>query len=270
MECCIMDDSLLRIIQISDTHLFEDPDKILLGVKTQESFEAVVDLLKSEAGNIDLILHSGDMSQDGSEASYIRIANSFKQFNVPVYCVPGNHDNPKIMAGIYPRGIISNDRHILLKNWHIILLNSQKPGKVEGHLEQSQLNYMQQCLQAYPEHNAIIVFHHQPVPVGSRWLDNHVVTNAAEFWKVISMYPKVNIILFGHVHQENELTWNGIRCFSTPSTCIQFKCKQDNFELEKLPPGYRWIHLHEDGRFETGVRRVAEYIGFFDINAKGY
>lgn len=260
----------LRIIQISDTHLYADPLKALLGVPSQKSLEAVIQLLQKEAGPIDLILHSGDLSQDGSEASYIRLAEMLKIFNVPVYCVPGNHDNAKVMNVLYPRETISNHKHIVLKNWHMILLNSQKPGAVEGYLDSTQLQYLQHCLQAYPEHQAVIVFHHQPVPVGAQWLDNLGLTNADEFWETISHYPKVNTILFGHVHQEFERTVNGVYCCSPPATCFQFKRQQDTFGLEDLPQGYRWVHLYENGRVESGVKRLAHYIGEFDAQAKGY
>jgi 3',5'-cyclic-AMP phosphodiesterase len=265
-----MDDIPLRMIQISDIHLFADKDTALLGVKTQESFTAVIDLLQSEAGAIDLILLSGDLSQDGSDAAYSRIANLLKTFNVPIYYVPGNHDNTEVMSLIFTRETISNGNHIIFKNWHIILLNSRIPGKVEGVLDQSQLNYLQDCLQKYPKHHAIVVLHHQPVPVGSKWLDNLGLKNADDFWQLISHYHNVNTILFGHVHQAFEQEVHGVKCYSAPATCIQFKRKQDHFGLEKLPPGYRWVHLHEDGRLETGVQRVAEYVGIFDSHAKGY
>jgi len=43
-----MDETPLRIVQISDTHLHSDSEKKILGVTTQESFEAVIKLLKEK------------------------------------------------------------------------------------------------------------------------------------------------------------------------------------------------------------------------------
>lgn len=266
-----MDSVPLKIIQISDTHVYSDAERELLGVKTQEGFQAVLDLIRAEeADNIDLILHTGDLSQDGTEAAYTRIAECLQSFNVPVYCIPGNHDNAKMMAQVYPLATISNNRHIILKNWHIILLDSQIPTAVAGYLDPSQLNFLQSCLQAYPEHQALIAFHHHPLPVGCYWLDKIGLTNADEFWNIISHYPKINTVLFGHVHQVYENLFHHIKCYSAPSTCFQFMRKQDHFGIENLPPGYRWIHLYEDGRVETGIKRVPKYIGTFDSHAKGY
>ena len=265
-----MEDAPLRIIQISDMHLFAEEGRVLLGVNTEESFQAVIDHVQQHMNNKDLIILSGDISQDASESAYIRVADLMKKMNVPVYWVAGNHDDPNIMARIYPYETISNHRHIVLENWHIILLNSHKPKVVEGYLAQSELNYLQHCLQTYPEHYAIIVFHHQPIPVGCRWLDNLWLTNAKEFWQIISLYPQVKTILFGHVHQEFQQQVNGVACYSAPSTCIQFHRKQDEFGLENLPQGYRWIDLYADGHLKTGVERLAVYSGVFDSDAKGY
>lgn len=258
-----------RIIQISDIHLFADPNKELLGVKTQQGLQSVLDILTDES-DIAFILLSGDLSQDGSADAYKRLAEMLQPMHVPIYYVPGNHDNVKIMSAVFPHATISNHKHIVLKNWHFILLNSQIPGAVEGHLDKAQLSYLQHCLQTYPEHRAIIAFHHQPVSVGCQWLDNLGLDNADEFWKILSHYPAVHTVLYGHVHQGLDLKVGHIHCLSAPATCFQFKRHQDQFGLEKLPPGYRWIDLFDDGHLESGIKRVAEYVGVFDDGAKGY
>jgi 3',5'-cyclic-AMP phosphodiesterase len=265
-----MGNAPLRILQVSDTHLFADKEKALLGVQPQKSFEAVLDLMRQEAGKIDFIIHSGDLAQDYSRAAYMRIAEMLEQFNAPVYCVPGNHDDPNMMADVYPYGPVANNRHIVTGNWQIILLDSHKPDAVEGHINPPQLNFLQGCLQTYREHHAIVLFHHQPVSVGSKWLDKLSLTNADEFWQIIFKFPKVKNVFFGHVHQEFVQVFNDINCYSVPSTCFQFMRNQRYFGLENLPPGYRWINLHDDGRLETAVVRVAKYIGEFDARAKGY
>jgi 3',5'-cyclic-AMP phosphodiesterase len=265
-----MDMTPCRIIQISDTHLYADPKRVLMGVNVTESLEAVIDLLHREAGHLDLMIHSGDASQDGDELAYIHLADMLKSFNVPIYWVPGNHDNTRVMAYIYPRETVSNHKHIVLKHWHIILLNSQKPGAVEGWLDLSQLNYLQHCLQAYPEHHAIIAFHHPPLTIDVPWLDKLGLKNASEFWELISHYPRVKAVLFGHVHQDIERVIKGVRCYSAPATCFQFARHQDHFELENTPPGYRWLDLYPQGHLETGVNRVDHYVGEFDAHAKGY
>ncbi|EKD72277.1 MAG: hypothetical protein ACD_45C00717G0002 [uncultured bacterium] len=265
-----MSDAPLRIVQISDIHLYGNKEKALLGVKTQESFDALIQQLKLDKKPPDLILLTGDLSQDGSEASYTYIANTMKTFPIPVYYVPGNHDNAQVMTHVYPRENITHHKHIVLAHWHIILLNSQKPGAVEGYLDRTELSFLQHCLQMYPEHYAIIAFHHHPILVGSTWLDKLGLINADDLWAILAHFPKVHSILFGHVHQEHTGKKNHINYFSAPSTCIQFKPNSPTFALDNLPPAYRWIELHPNGKLDTGIKRIPKYIGEFDANAKGY
>lgn len=262
----------LKILQITDTHLFRDSTRSLLGVNTDESLRAVLSEIQTttDTKNFDLILLTGDLAQDGSEAAYERLAQLLEPFKLPVYCLVGNHDDLNILSKVYPCGNIKCENHIVFPKWHLILLNSQLPGQVQGYLDQSQLNFLRQCLNSHPNHYAVILFHHQPTAVGAKWLDALGIENANEFWKIIADYPKVNLVSFGHVHQEFDKKINGIQCFATPSTCIQFKRGQDHFGLENLPPGYRWLNLFPDGHIESGVHRIPEYIGVFDDKAKGY
>src|SRR5690349_10222369 len=97
-----MKKDFLRIIQISDMHLFGDRKGVLLGVNTNDSFQAVVDLILPEKNNLDLILLTGDLAQDGSFEAYRSIAEILQVFNVPIYFIPGNHDDDNVMNKAYP------------------------------------------------------------------------------------------------------------------------------------------------------------------------
>jgi Icc protein len=259
-----------RIVQISDMHVFADKEAALLGVKTYESLSALVHLLKNDPRPPDVIILSGDLSQDRSEASYQNIVDIFQDFKIPIYYFPGNHDDGLLMARFFPQGSISSVKNVLLGEWQLILLDSQKYGAVEGYLPDLQLEFMQECLRNYPGHHAIVALHHQPVPVGCEWVDNLGLKNADTFWDIIKQYPQVKNVLFGHVHQEFVGHKNGVNLYCTPSTCIQFKPKIPTFALDNLPPAYRWIDLKEHGELVTGIVRCAEYIGTFDPTAKGY
>jgi Icc protein len=97
-----------------------------------------------------------------------------------------------------------------------------------------------------------------------------MVRYADEFWKILADFPKVNAVVFGHVHQTSEQKHQNVTCYSPPSTCIQFKRHQVDFALDEQNPGYRWLSLFEDGNIETGVKRIDKYIGKFETDSKGY
>mgnify|MGYP003641792039 CR=1 FL=1 len=262
----------IRFVQISDTHFFADENSKLLSVPTHQSFDAVLAAIKKYADEhpIDFIIHSGDLSQDHTAESYDLLAQRLHRLEVPVYFVPGNHDNASMMETVLPRETITNNKHILSDNWQIILLSSQKEDAVEGELDDGQLAFMQTCLKKHPDHQAIILFHHHPLPVRCAWLDNIGLQNADEFWSRLTPHSNVNTVLFGHVHQDIEGIKHGIKCYSTPSTCFQFMRNQNEFGIENLPPGFRWVELSEAGQLNTGVIRTPAYIGEYEAGAKGY
>lgn len=265
-----MAEQSVRLVQISDLHIFGDDDRELLGVKTRQSFNALFDLLKVDKSQPDLIILSGDLSQDGSQASYRYVADKMQLLSIPTYYVAGNHDNSDVMDSVYPYGVMNKSKHIVLDHWQIILLDSHIHGKVHGHLAETELSFLESCLKKYPQKTAMIVFHHHPIPVGCVWLDKLGVHNADEFWSLLKNYPQVHTILFGHVHQQHEGIKNNIRYYSVPSTCIQFKCNVVDFALDKIPPTYRWVELLPNGELKTGIKQVNQYIGHFDESAKGY
>lgn len=262
--------SPIRIIQVSDIHLFQEPEEELLSVKTQESFKTIIDLIKAEGKPIDIILLSGDLSQDGSEKSYKCIADMVECLGAPVYWIPGNHDNVPVMSTVYPYKSVKNDKHIVLPNWQLILLNSQLPNAVEGELDSVQLKFLSDCLQSNTNDPAIIFMHHQPVSVQTTWLEPLGLNNPEDLWQVLQQFSQVHSIFFAHVHQEFAGDFHGIPCYALPSTCIQFKPNVVDFALDNVPPGYRWIELYEDGHLETGIVRAKNYVGTFDKDAKGY
>jgi len=261
---------IVKIVQISDTHLFKDSEKLLLGVQTQKSLEAILDHIRQHEVPFDFLLHTGDLSQDASKETYLRLADMLSTFNVPIYCVPGNHDDPGLMDQLYPSNMMTNEKHILTKHWQMILLDSHKPKSVEGYLQRQELDFLEHCLKKNKDHFSIVVFHHQPMAVNSAWLDNLGLKNSNELWEIISHYQNLKLVLFGHIHQQYDIKQQHVFCYAAPSTCIQFMRNQDHFGLENLPQGYRSITLYSDGHFETSVVRLTHYVGQYEVNAKGY
>ena len=84
----------LRLLQLTDTHLFADPGGILYGVNTRNSLTAVIAAIKRAGERPDAILVTGDLSQDESTTSYQILRDMLAQLEAPVFVLPGNHDDP--------------------------------------------------------------------------------------------------------------------------------------------------------------------------------
>ncbi|MGH8459407.1 MAG: hypothetical protein ACRESV_08650, partial [Nevskiales bacterium] len=126
-----------------------------------------------------------------------------------------------------------------------------------GRVPQEQLDQLAYWLVRHRE-PALIAVHHPPVPVGSRWLDTMGLRNGPTLLRLVSLYPQVRAIVCGHIHQELDMSVNGVRVLATPSTCRQFLPHSESFaEDPDALPGYRCLWLYPSGRLRTQVVRVA-------------
>lgn len=262
----------LRLIQITDTHLYRDPRAVLLGLNTQQSFDQIVDLIASARGTPDLIVATGDIAQDASVEAYHRFAEGITRLNAPFYWIPGNHDSRKVMRSLLDYQA-SNNTRIVQGNWQILMLDTSVENEVHGYLEESELNRLEKQLSDLTDgvEHTLICLHHNPVQGTADWMSNIGLKNANVLLDVICNFPSsVRGIVYGHIHQALDFNHEGLRFLCTPSTCIQFKPHVENFELDMQAPAYRWFELHSDGRFETGVERLQDYTVNVDMNAGGY
>jgi 3',5'-cyclic-AMP phosphodiesterase len=260
----------MRIVQISDVHLFADTEADLLGLNTAKSFEAVVNLVKQQQSSPDMIILSGDIAQDYSTEAYSHVAKMMQIFTCPIYWFAGNHDVPDVMQKVFSTTHLKDDKAILLGDWLIVLLNSHFPKHVAGQLGRSELSRLDYYLTQHPTKHALVFLHHHPIMVGSKWLDISGLQNPDDFFAVIDSHPQVRSIFCGHVHQVFETQRQGVSIISAPSTCIQFLPGSQEFALDSLAPGYRWIDLQPDGVFHTDVERVPHFVNTVDFSAKGY
>ena len=66
-----------NIFQITDTHLFKDDHTLMYGVNTNQNFYHVIEKIREYRDlKPDFFLLTGDLSQDESEESYIKIFNA--------------------------------------------------------------------------------------------------------------------------------------------------------------------------------------------------
>jgi len=264
-------DVIVRVVQLTDTHLCHARGGTLLGMDTDHSLQAVIELVKKERPGFDLVLGTGDLADGGARAAYDRLQVYLDQLTNNNYWLPGNHDSRSAMSAAAgdPERLC---REIRVSRWQILLLDSQVPGEVGGTLGEPELALLERALQAAQDQSlySLVCLHHQPVAVGCEWLDQQMVSDAADFFAVLDRFPGVRGVLWGHVHQEIDRLHNGVRLLASPSTCVQFAPGSKHFKADDQPPGYRWLELHQDGRIETAVSRVWDTQFTVELDSGGY
>jgi Icc protein len=199
------------------------------------------------------ILATGDLSQDETRGAYDRFRTLLAQANVPVWCLPGNHDAPLLMAEVLTAPPFHVGGALLAGNWCVVLLNSHLAGDHGGRLAASELEWLDAMLKEHSERHVLLAVHHHVLKLGSRWLDELDLHNSADLIAVVDRAPQIRAVVAGHVHQASDITRNGVRYLTTPSTCFQFLPAVDSFAVDTRPPGFRWLDLMADGRIDTEV-----------------
>ena len=260
--------STRRLVQITDPHIGGRPDYQLLGLDTGHTLDEVLNTVAAQPENAELMVVTGDISANGSEAAYRRFLHKMQSFPTPWFWLPGNHDNPERMDQLAAR---RRPEVASVGNWRLLLLDTSVPGQICGGLDTHELARIEQLLAQYADHPMLVMMHHQPVPVGSNWIDGHMLKEGRErFIELVQNAGNVRAIAWGHVHQQYDSELGNIGLHATPSTSVQFTPGSGPFSIDSEMPGYRWFELYDDGRYETGVERVTITEYSVDLASSGY
>lgn len=249
----------LRIVQITDLHLKAQSGGGLgwcrdcEGLDTSETLANVLDDIQINEPCFNALVVTGDIAQDGDPDAYRMFSRLLANEGAPVYCLPGNHDNKVHLREALDGKVISMPRYIVEKEWLLLFLDTSKSGEVHGEITAMQIEWTKAIITHYPNHHVALFIHHHPVPVGSPWLDKDGLMNGEEVLDQLRQLPQIKTIVCGHIHQNLDQQVHGIRILGTPSTCLQFTPYSAQISFSPLPPAYRRLAFHADGRVETEV-----------------
>ncbi len=247
---------VLRFIHITDTHLLDGADDTFHRINTKQTLQAVLAHCAARYPDADFWLFTGDISQTGAKESYAQFESAIREYDVPVYCVPGNHDTPQLLQQVAPECPMDSIRVISLGRFSLVLISTWIANEHHGEISQRCLTQLREHLQNDMDRLNVVVLHHPPVPVNSKWLDELALQNNADFVQILDNHPGEVLVLFGHVHQSVDQQLNRLRFLSTPSTCHQFKPNAPVHLPDPLPPAYRFVELDTSGSINTRIHYI--------------
>jgi Icc protein len=240
----------IRLLQITDTHIFESEQALFDGVDTNASLNAVIEQIKRDNSEADMMLVSGDLVHDPVDAAYIKLRKQLMKLDLPVFCLPGNHDNPVLMHKLLNMDNVQTSKLVRAGNWQIILLDTFLQDSHSGRLQQEELDFLQQQLEQTAAQFVLICLHHPPVSVDSSWMDAMMLENPEQLFSVLDKFKQVRGIIWGHIHQEFRKKRKNVVLYGSPSTCIQFKPKSTEYIRDKRGPAYSLLQLHSNGKIQ--------------------
>lgn len=229
----------MKIIHISDIHI-EDQGKAIWDTDTKRHFNNVIEKLRT-LGDIDAVIVTGDLSNDGSEWSYKYIDESFAALEIPTFCCPGNHDNLDVFYHGYKPSFYNTCEKFEIGEWTFIMLNSAVTGMSRGFFNPEALSKLIQ-LSSGP---IVVVLHHPPIEQKG-WLNRKLLENRDEFNDIIHQNKNVKLVLYGHTHYHTDNIINGVIYSSASSIGFAFHPSLPKFEIAHGKEGFSIIEFQNN------------------------
>ncbi len=245
----------IRFAHISDLHILAEP-ALQYGLDTTVLLQAAVESLNQLRP--DLVVASGDLVSDGSEAAYRRLQQLVQPLTSPLHFLMGNHDARTAFRRVFRPHEHADERPVVESfsagGLRFVLLDSSLPGKEEGRLDPAQLEWLRGELSAHPEKGSWIFLHHQPLPIHIAWLDRIGLVDPDEFLAIVRGGQAAGIC-YGHVHQSRSWRYDGALYLGVPALSFQFSADSQSMAIGRNEPAFRLIEVTGDE-----VRRTLHYL----------
>lgn len=247
---------MLSFIHITDCHLGNNKNANYRGINTYKSLEKVCHQISLYLTDQQFILVTGDISQTGDKSSYEIFHSLLSQFELPIYCLPGNHDNPQVLQKFFPDSPTDTTRYLQINGIGLALINTVVENEVYGEVAPLALKNLELTLQENAKIPTIVAMHHPVIMTHTPWMDEICLKNKNIVKKVLQQYENVKLVLSGHAHMLLDENIKHTRFIGPPSTCFQFKQGSLVPECDKLAPCFMNIDIQND----FDVNYTLEYI----------
>ncbi len=195
------------ILHLSDTHLAAD-GALHYGVVDNRAGLARVLARASGIRRLDLVVCSGDLSDDGSPESYRLLADAVEpwaaQRGARVVYAMGNHDlRPGFREVLAPAAGADAAAPVfsttMVGDLRVVVLDTSIPGAGYGAVDDAQLAWLRGVLGDPAPGGTVVVMHHPPIPAETVLLAALELQNPAAVLAVLAG-TDVRAVFAGHYH----------------------------------------------------------------------
>ena len=272
----------LRVVHLSDSHLSGDGSLHQGSVDTLDALDRVL----AEAARVEgvrLLVGSGDVSDDGSTASYALLRDRLEAWaasrdeQVDVVLVPGNHDLRDGFTEVLGDGHLARgagedaaprpdparpdpaqpvDGVSLVDGWRVVTLDSSVPRAGYGLLRPGQLARLRDLLAEPAPRGTVVVLHHPPLPAPTT-LHQSLALQAPEALAAVVEGTDVRVVLAGHYHRHVVGSLGGVPVLVAPAVANETDvCAPHGTERAVRGSGFLIVDLLPDGTVRSTPVRV--------------
>jgi 3',5'-cyclic AMP phosphodiesterase CpdA len=157
---------------------------------------------------------------------YARLRELLAPLAMPVYLIPGNHDDRGHLARAFDRHrYLPRDGFIqyVIEEWpvRLVALDTLIPGESGGRLSAEQVAWLDARLAEAPDRPTVVFMHHPPFRTGMRKMDEMGLDGIDDLAAVIRRHPQVERLVCGHLHRSIVRRFAGTVACTGPATAHQ-------------------------------------------------
>jgi Icc protein len=236
--------SEILLAQLTDLHLSDDPSRLVADVDPDRALQAALTALPVPP---DVLVLTGDLADDGSRAAYERIDALTAGVATQRHAVPGNHDDPAMLANVLGSGPgVSVER--LSDAWSLALVDSFCAHHIGGRVDHETVDQLDTLLEGH--RNVVVALHH---PLRPPCGFAECSLEGADMLERMLAKHAVRLVISGHLHQPFDLEFDGMRHFGALSTLRELVHAPEKVEITTHwsrgdgPVGGAMFHLRDNG-----------------------
>jgi Icc protein len=265
------------IAQISDCHIRDQGGSFARLVDTTETLRRVVDHLVGLDPAPDVILATGDLTDDGTASQYATLLDVLTPIADRLLPIPGNHDECPLFRGAFADvlpGNLADDHCSYVVEDHpvrLVGLDNSIPGRHDGRFDPVRERWLDDVLAADPDRPTLVFTHFPPFETGLRFMDDAGLLDSDRLRAVIERNPQVRLLVTGHLHRPIHTTIGSTLVSTCPSTGNQIRLDlhPERGAAVDEPPAYQ-LHRWDGERFVTHTGVVRDPASVRTVSLDGF
>ena len=265
------------LAQLTDLHIRE-PGRLAYGrLDTAPYLRAAVQAINALPQRPHAVVLTGDLTDFGRAAEYEYLSEMLAPLTVPLYLLPGNHDERAQMRRIFAQHTYLGDGEFVQycvsvgessgqdPGLRLVTLDTVDAGAPSGRLCARRLQWLDDTLKRHRGEPVVIAMHHPPFETLIGHMDRiGLLEGAAALAEILTAHPTVERVICGHLHRTIYTRLGGVVVSTAPSpahqVCLDLSPDAASAWILE-PPGFQLHAWSGPGRMVTHVAAVGRFDG---------
>ena len=266
------------LLQLSDLHI-RAPGQLAYGrIETAPYLTRAIQSILKLPQQPDAVVITGDLTDFGRAAEYAHLRALLAALKMPVYLMPGNHDDRhQLRLGFADHTYLGDNGFVqysvAVGAMQLIALDTVVPRQSSGSLCAERLQWLAAQLDQQRHRPVVIAMHHPPFDTLIGHMDAiGLLQGSAALEALVAQHPNVERVICGHLHRAIQVRFGGTIAATVPSPAHQvcLDLAPDAASAWTLePPGFGLHALAPGGRLVSHTVASGDHDGPYPFHDDG-